>query len=297
MYEIAQKMRNKIVKKIIALPLIKYQEDLAYQTAVKNHIRYLPILPQDDLRLVENIRNKGVVITSLTELGITSKFDIITAAKDLIPQINPHQSLDKNQFVIHASSQQIMTYPEIFYWGLEQRLLNIVENYIGLPLSYNGVYFRRDIANNIEQGSRLWHIDKEDRKILKVIIYVNDINDHTGPFEYIPPDFTSEIAKALKYTSGYISDKIMKQFLAPENYKSCTGSVGTVIFAATGSIFHRGKLPINSDRFAIFYDYSSRRQKKRYYIPNSLPSQDLSILVQNLPSDKKQYIYSNRHIA
>ncbi|WP_414528638.1 2OG-Fe(II) oxygenase [Nodularia chucula] len=291
MYEIAQKMRNKIVKKIISLPLIKYQEDLAYQTAVKNHIRDLPILPQDDLQLVENIRNKGVVITSLTELGIASKSDIITAAKDLIPQINPHQSLDKNQFVIHASSQQIIAYPEIFYWGLEQRLLNIVENYIGLPLSYNGVYFRRDIANNIEQGSRLWHIDKEDRKILKVIIYVNDINDHTGPFEYIPPDVTSEIAKTLKYTSGYISDQKMEQFLSPENYKSCTGSAGTVIFAATGSIFHRGKSPVTSDRFAIFYDYSSRRQKKRYYIPNSLPSQDLSILVQNLPSDKKQYIY------
>ncbi|HYW20818.1 MAG TPA: 2OG-Fe(II) oxygenase [Nodularia sp. (in: cyanobacteria)] len=293
MYTFGQKMRNKILKKIDAIPLIRYQDDLAYQAAVKNHIVNLPILAKADLDLVEKIKSEGVVITSLAELAIPSTPDILAAAKNLIPKIPANIFEQKNVYVVHASSQQIMEYPEIFFWGLEQRLLNIVENYLGLPVAYNGVYFRRDIANQIEQGSRLWHIDREDRKILKIIIYLNDINENTGPLQYIPKDLTLEIVKDLKYKSGYIEEKTMREFVSPTNYKSCTGSFGTVIFAATGSIFHRGKLPISSDRFAIFFDYSSRRQKKRYYMANSLPSQDLFMLSQNIPEHKKQCIILN----
>ena len=290
MYKLMQKIRNKMVKKIATIPFIRYQEDLAYQKAVKNHIINLPLLNKADSDILENITEKGVVITSLADLGISSTSNILAAVKKLLPQIPPNIAIQQNEFVVHASSQQLMEYPEIFFWGLEQRLLNIVENYLGLPVAYNGVYFRRDIANKIEQGSRLWHIDREDRKILKIIIYLNDTNEQTGPFQYIPPDLTSEIAKALKYTSGYIQESTMRKFISPENYKSCTGSAGTVIFAATGSIFHRGKVPINSDRFAIFYDYSSRRQKKKYYMANSLPQQDLLMLSKNLPKYKKECI-------
>ncbi len=291
MYSLLKKTRNKILRKIDTIPFIQYQEDLAYQAAVKNHIRHLPILDKADLELVEQIKEEGVVITSLEKLGIPSTPDILAAAEKLIPKIPANISAQKHEFVIHATSQQIMEYPELFFWGLEQRLLNIVENYLGLPVAYNGVYFRKDIANKIEQGSRIWHIDREDRKILKIIIYLNDTNEYTGPFQYISPNLTLEIVKALKYTSGYIQEPRMREFVSPENYKSCTGSVGTVIFAATGSIFHRGKLPINSDRLAIFFDYSSRRQKKRYYMANSLPQQDLLVLSQNLAESQKQCIH------
>ena len=291
MYRFLQKTRNKILQKFDAIPLVRYREDLAYEAAVKNHMVNLPILPKTDLDIVEKLKYEGVAITSLAELAIPLTDDILTAGKHLIPKIPGNLSGQKNEFVIHASSQQIMEHPVIFFWGLEQRLLNIVENYLGLPVAYNGVYFRRDIANKIEQGSRLWHIDREDQKILKIIIYLNDTNEYTGPFQYIPQHLSLEIVKDLKYTSGYIQEQRMREFVSPENYKSCLGSVGTVVFAGTGSIFHRGKLPISSDRFAIFFDYSSRRQKKRFYRVNSLRHHDLFILSKNLPKHKKQCIY------
>lgn len=290
MHRLLGKIRNKILHKITAIPFIRYQEDVGYAAAVKNHIINLPTLPQGDQDIVNKLNHEGVVITSLAELEIISIPDILTAAKNLISKVPTNISAYKNEFVIHASSQDIMEYPEIFFWGLEERLLNIAENYIGLPVAYNGVYLRRDLANNIEQGSRLWHIDIEDRKILKIIIYLNDVNEYTGPFQYLNQDFTSEIIKLLKYTSGYIPDIRLKEFVSEKNYNSCTGSLGTVIFAGTGSIFHRGKLPLLSDRLALFFDYSSRRQKNRYYIGNSLPDEDLLILCQNLPEHKKQCI-------
>ncbi|MBD2302516.1 2OG-Fe(II) oxygenase [Nostoc sp. FACHB-190] len=291
MHLLLPKIQKRIFKKIYQFPFIKHQNDVAYQEAVNQHQPNLPTISKDDLELVDKIHHEGVVITSLDALGITPNNQILQTAKHLSSQIEPDINSIHNQYVIHASLQQIMQHSEIFLWGLEQRLLNITEHYLGLPVAYHGTYFRRDIANKLEQGSRRWHLDPEDRKVLKIIIYVNDVSESQGPFQYIPLSFTEKIVQSLKYTYGYISNQTMQQIIPPDNYKSCIGSAGTVIFAGTGSIFHRGKPPETSDRFTIFFDYTSRRKRELFYINNTLPRQDLLQLSQNLNMRQKQCLF------
>lgn len=287
-----QKIGNKILKTIDTIPLINNQRELAYQAEVEKYIPNLPNLTKNDLDLVERIKQEGVVITSLADLEIASTPQFIQAAQDLIPKIPKSIGVHNHQFIIHASSQQIMEYPDIFLWGLEERLLNIAENFIGLPVAYHGVYFRRDIANQLEKGSRLWHIDKEARRIIKIIVYLHDIDEGHGPFQYISQSLTSEIAKARKYKSGYILDKTMREFTAISNYKSCLGVAGTVIFAATNSVFHRGKIPVIADRLSIFFDYTPSQKKYSFYGVSSLPYENLLLLAPNLTEFQKQCIFS-----
>ncbi|MFO5469606.1 MAG: 2OG-Fe(II) oxygenase, partial [Dolichospermum sp.] len=262
-----------------------------YQQAIEKNLQNLPLLSAQDIDLIEIIKREGVFITTLDKLGITSTIDMWKSAQYLMQKISEDTFNHSDQIVVHASSEQIMKYPQIFLWGLEQRLLNIVENYICLPVAYQGVYFRRDIANQLEAGSRLWHIDQEDRKILKIIIYLNDVSEDYGPFQYIPKSLTSKISDSLKYTSGYIQDKIMQGVISSEVYKSCTGIAGTVIIAETSNIFHRGKPPINSDRFAIFFDYTSRRYKQTLYGTSTLGYKDLLLLSKNLSETQKKCIF------
>ncbi|GBE90357.1 phytanoyl-CoA dioxygenase [Nostoc cycadae] len=290
------KIQKRIFKKIYQIPFVKQQNDIAYQMAINKHKTNLPIISKDDLELVEKINHEGVAITSLDNLGITSNPQLLQTAQALTSQIQLEINSDDNQYVIHASSQQIMAYPTIFLWGLEQRLLNIIEHYIGLPVAYHGTYFRRDLANQLEKGSRLWHLDPEDRKVLKIIVYVNDVSENHGPFQYIPLSLTSNIVQYLKYNYGYIPNETMQKVISPDNYKSCIGSSGTVIFAGTGSIFHRGKAPENSDRFTIFFDYTSRRKKELFYINNSLPYQALLQLSKNLSVQQKQSLFWQEYL-
>jgi len=58
-------------------------------------------------------------------------------------------------------------------------------------------------------GARQWHLDVEDR-MLKIIIYLNDVNLHGGPFEYIPKYSSSLLSQSLNYSSGLLSDEVMK---------------------------------------------------------------------------------------
>ncbi len=285
-----QKVYNKILKKINEIPLIQHQGEFTYQKNVEAYALNIPPLSTTDLNLVEKLKHEGVVITSLENLGIPSHPDLYKAAKNLMQELSAIIS-DHHQIVIHASSQQIMKYPEIFLWGLEQRLLNISENYFGVPVAYHGAYVRRDIGNQIERESRLWHIDKEARRILKIIVYLNDVNENNSPFQYLPQSLTAKVADALKYKSGYILDQSMQKVISPTQYKSCIGAAGTVVFAATSSIFHRGKIPINNDRFTIFFDYSCRLKNHSFYGESSLPHSDLILLSKNLSEAQKQCIF------
>ncbi|NJM73569.1 MAG: 2OG-Fe(II) oxygenase [Scytonema sp. RU_4_4] len=291
MKTIATQVRNQFLKNLYEFSLIKTPAECAYQAALAKHMSHLPVLSSTDWTIVETLNTEGVVITSLEELSIPSTPEMLQAAKNLMPKIPRVLSSDENGFAIHATSQQIMESPEIFLWGLEQRLLNIAENYFGLPVAYHGAYFRRDVANKVERKSRLWHMDTEDRRLFKVIIYLNDINDDGGPFQYIPQDITSKVAHSLGYKSGYIRDEYMQRFVSPSNYKSCIGPSGTVVFAGTGSVFHRGKRPVAYDRFAIFFDYTSREPKFPFYCKSSLPMEDLHSLSPMFSEQQKRCVF------
>ncbi len=289
-----KKVQNKFLRNIYNLPFLHHQAEMEYQKLVKMHIANLPLISVADKSIVETLNSEGVVITSLADLGISSASKMFQAAETLMHKIPRMVTDNSNEFVVHATSQQIMAHPEIFLWGVEQRLINIVENYLGLPVAYHGAYFRRDIANQVEQQSRLWHLDKEDKKVLKIIVYLHDMDEDSGPFQYLPISETESVAHLLKYHHGYIQDTTMQQVISPANYKSCLGPAGTVVFAATASVFHRGKLPVKSDRFAIFFDYTSQKHKLSFYSTSSLPLEDVALLAKNLPQKQRECLLENK---
>jgi hypothetical protein len=291
MKTLATQVRNKLLKNIYEISLIKTPAECAYQAALAKHMSHLPILSSTDRAIVETLNTEGVFITSLEELSIPSTPETLSAAKNLMPKIPRVVYGDENEFVIHATSEQIMEYPEIFLWGLEERLLNIAENYFGLPVAYHGAYFRRDLVKKVERKSRLWHMDTEDRKLFKVIIYLNDINDDGGPFQYIPKQITDSVVHSLGYKSGYIKDKSIQRFVSASKYKSCIGGSGTVVMAGTASVFHRGKLPVADDRLTIFFDYTSRQPRFPFYCKSSLPIEDLHSLSPMLSEQQKQSVF------
>lgn len=287
---ILQKTKSKILKKIDTIPYRQYQAELAYQAALEKHLPHLPNISDHDLAIVKKVEEDGVFITSLTDLGMPSSPEFFQSAQNLIPKIPTSLASEHNQFVVHATSEQLMEYPIIFKWGLEQRLINIAENFFGLPVAYHGVYVRRDIANQLEIGSRLWHIDKEARKIFKIIVYLHDVDENNGAFQYLSPAVTSEVAKSLRYKSGYIRNQTMEEVISASNYKSCTGVAGTVVFAATHNIFHRGKIPVTSDRYSVFFDYTPRLKEHSFYYNSCLPYEDLSLLSASLSESQKECV-------
>lgn len=232
---------------------------LRYRLNRVSNRSFLPQLSQADQQIVDGLEHEGVHVTTLEALGLGSTQRLLSAANTLLPLVKKAAMTGDKSYGEHAPAEQIMKYPEIISWGLEERLLNIVENYLGVPVAYRGLTFRKDKANGENFGTRFWHQDHEDHRIVKIIVYLNDVDQDGGPFEYIPKRHQPSLSRLQFTHDGRVLDEIMEQAVPRKYWKACTGPAGTAVFADPCTLFHRGRMPTNSDRYTMFFCYNSQR--------------------------------------
>lgn len=97
-----------------------------------------------------------------------------------------------------------------------------------------------------EKNAQLWHRDRDDLKILKIFVYLNDVKEESGPFYYAPgthiegkyanmkPEYFLENNKVERSTDDQM-DKIVPR----EKWISGEGPKGTIVFADTHG-YHKG---------------------------------------------------------
>jgi hypothetical protein len=176
-----------------------------------------------------------------------------------------------DQPVMHLSAARLCAAPELFGWGATARLFDLVEGYLGVPVAYHGVHLRRDRAVTTASKSQHWHLDMEDRHVVKIIVYLTEVSDGDGAFEYIPRRESTELARALGSMFKLRGDKRMATLVPQECWRTVLGPAGTVVIADTAQLFHRGRHPAEQDRLALFYDYTSRRPLHPFYCKATLP--------------------------
>ncbi|RCJ18517.1 phytanoyl-CoA dioxygenase [Nostoc sp. ATCC 43529] len=236
--------------------------DLEYYLALWKHSKKLPELGVGDRQILNALKKDGVYVTTLADLGLDSNSELLKAAYEQLSLMeNPNNDhLDEKLPQIYT----VTGLPEFSNWGNEKRLLNIIENYIGLPVAFHGVHLRKDFPSKHQFGTLLWHSDAEDRRIIKIFIYLNDVEQKTGPFEYIPrslaPVFSWKYIQLYYklFKSGYmgIDDEDVKPVIPKSAWKSCPGPAGTVIIVDTKNALHHGTVR-TEERSALFLCYTA----------------------------------------
>lgn len=273
------------------IPGIETLDMRRYKSRVRAYDSNLPLLDSLDSKIVASLEQQGVVITSLDELGISRTAGMLSAAQALMPHLLNSAVVHEHHYYIHATADQLLANPDIFLWGLDERLLKIVENYIRLPISYQGSFFSRNLKSRKEIGSRLWHIDLEDYRSFKVIVYLHDVFEGRGPFQYIPRPLTAEILYTLKQKYRYSKIKrfpadIMRQIIPASEWKICSGAAGTVVIVDTSNVYHRGMLPYEADRVAIFYEYLSARPRRPHHCKRLFSPSQFSQIINGLTPEQ-----------
>jgi hypothetical protein len=270
-------IQGKIQKKIsqISSQISEIPSELAYRAERVKHTKNLPPLSPSDRLIVETCNKEGVFVTSVEELGLTSTAQLLKATRSqldcmervLFTNGGDKKSSGNQTDAVHPQIFTVTDLPEFFSWGSEQRLLNIVENYIGLPSTFQGVHLRRDFANKNPVTTEFWHQDLEDRRMLKIIIYLSDVSEENGPFEYIPKSVVSPL---LSWRINYAiyrahalgaSNREIEKIVPRSAWKSCPGRAGTVIFMDPVAIFHHGKSR-KTERSALFFVYTAKQPRR-----------------------------------
>jgi len=255
-----KRIPRKLKREIYKIPPVQLIQDQVYQKALNSYAQFVPKLDQQGRSVVEKLRKEGTCIISLEDLCLPSTEEMMETAILLANNLRNQTINLENSCEVGSSAEDLREFPEILLWALKPKLLDIVENYIGLPTMYQYFAMRRSIADGTFSGVRRWHVDWEDRRIIKIIIYLNDVAAGGGPYEYIPRDITTEAKIKLKYNNlGYISDQKMLSAVPQSDWKSCFAPKGSVVFSDTGSVFHRAQPPTKEERFSITFCYTSRK--------------------------------------
>jgi hypothetical protein len=146
--------------------------------------------------------------------------------------------------------------------GIHPRLLDVANAYLEMwsKLEYVDVWYTPPAGGDEERrSSQRWHRDFNDRHLLKAFLYLVEVDDETGPFEYVP-----------RSAPGGELDQLWPWRPLGDNYPpedelaeridgravTFTAPKGTIIFCNTAG-FHRGGFAKSKPRLLAAFTWDS----------------------------------------
>jgi len=214
--------------------------------------------------ILQSLEYDGVCATTLEALGLEDTelmFAEATELSSMMAERNKRAG-EEARSINGATTWDLLQRPNLFHWGLNSRVLDIVEAYLRAPCGYDGLEYHYSKADGREVSTRRWHRDREDISQVKIIIYVNDVDVDGGPFEIVHPLAQKILDQRLPWRYSIVSDTQLKSAVsavrATKPIRSFTGARGTVLFVDTARCHHHGKPPTKRDRAAVFYSFFNR---------------------------------------
>ena len=258
----ARRAANKLKREFLRIPPVRVLQDSAYLQALEAHVIDLPPLDPRDLPILEGLRRDGVHIVPVESLDLPTTKPMLKALDVLVSELRALHPNGNNAPRLPLT--RLMEFPEVYLWGLDERLLNLVENHIGLPIRYHGADLRREIADGAWTDVRQWHVDAEDHRMFKVIMYLNDVAPGGGPFNYISRRETVDAVHKLNYGSGFVADDTVASVVPRDRWLEALGKSRSAVFADTCKVFHRAQPPTKVERYSITFSWTSTTPVKTY---------------------------------
>lgn len=251
-------------------------------------------LPHEARRVLAELNRNGVAITSsVILLGSNSLYDELKPAVDHLEksmegQIAAVRAAAKNPeshkgYISSLLGDRPTLDPDDIYvrFALQKPILNIANAYFGMRtrLRYYNVW--HTLATQVPpRDSQLWHRDPEDYYILKVFVYLSDVDDGAGPVFYaagshLKGNLRKEPAYSQKRGDARrTDDPQMAEVIPPERWVKATGPKGTIIFADTRG-YHKGGLARERDRIMYLCMFTSQAAKCRDFFerPSTISAQ------------------------
>jgi hypothetical protein len=165
------------------------------------------------------------------------------------------------------------------------RLLDIANVYLEMwsKLEYVDVWYSVPQPAEAERiSSQRWHRDYNDKHLLKVFLYLVDVDDAMGPFQYVPGSQPGgPYADAWPWEplgQNYPTEHELEALVPSSAIRAVTAPKGTLIFCNTAG-FHRGGFSTTDPRVLATATYSSPASLasltvRSYELAGSLEAQD-----------------------
>jgi hypothetical protein len=146
---------------------------------------------------------------------------------------------------------------------VSRRMLDLANAYLRLwaKLSYVDLWYTAPQPADEERvASQNWHFDFDDKHLLKAFLYLVDVDESAGPFEYVPGSQPGGRYHGVRPWTpmgyGRVSDEDVARAVPREDIATFTAPRGTLIFCNTSGL-HRGGFATGTARVLATATYCS----------------------------------------
>ena len=247
---------------------------LGNRSARKQFASHAPELDETQRGIVDSLDREGYVTLPFTELfdeetwkGIEAQGAAFVAETErTIAEGGSGKVRAGKEFVVRAHSFEGATLAAEDPWFAacaSHRLLDVANAYLRLwaKLSYVDLWYTaQQPAGDERVASQNWHVDFDDRHLLKAFVYLSDVGTGHGPFEYVPGSQPGgrhhDVRPWVPMGYGRVDDADVAQSVPAEEIASFTGPKGTLILCNTSGL-HRGGFATAGPRVLATATYCS----------------------------------------
>lgn len=194
---------------------------------------------------------------------IKNKFDYLIDLKHNVKANNGFSYSNQNDLRNKSSdiilTQPLLDIPQISKLITDNFFLEIACDFFKTEPFIAGLNVRKTFVNNLDSdGVQLYHCDRNHHKLLKIFIYLNEVDSEGGPTVYVERSHKMKPFfwyKKYRYQDSEIN-KIYKGF----NIIELVSRIGSFQVADTTG-FHKGKKPTKNDRYMITILYNILKEK------------------------------------
>ena len=267
------------------------------------HQRLCRPLPPPHQGLLENLRRDGIAIISMNEfMGDSPLYSELERAvweyeDKMAEEIRRLRAKEvapgrtKDYVVSLLGTFPTLNPSDIFVrFALQPSLVAIANSYFNMltKLRYYNVW-HNFAAHDPPKASQLWHRDPEDRAVLKMFVYLTDVDKNSGPLSYVPGTHLygsiKKLAPSTFHKEGRVyvrrsNDDQMSRLVPESRWFTATVPKRTVVLADTTG-YHKGGWVRQGERILYTCMFASRASTSPEIFRRSIP----------LPS------YSDRSVA
>jgi len=241
-------------RSLVQSPVVKPWSDAHYEARLARHAGSVPDLSTEQQQVLAEMRSRAAV----RHIDMPAE---VRASADRFADILSRKQ--NNEPCIKATPAELSTDPTLFTWGLAPHLLDLAEAHVGLPVRYLGMEVKREQVvdpeiSRLHDAVRCWHLDHEDRRIVKVIVYLSDVYSGAAPFGYVEQSNTERVRGLIRHHQDIVSDDRMQTVVPRDDWHQVTGPRMTAVYVDTGQVFHRVFPATSAERYSVTFAYSSK---------------------------------------
>lgn len=204
--------------------------------------------------IVKTLRTHGIAFSSLEELF---------PEENLLSTLQSYAATHSNSLQQTSKKEFILNYWEFIptldlknpfvQFAIRPEITSIAYSYMEMWTRLNYYHLAKTLPVGTTEAtfSQNWHRDSEEKRMLKVFIYLTDVDEDSGPFIYVQKSTYmnkyGDVAPQRPPEGSYPPDSLIEENVSADDVITATGKAGTVIFCDTSGL-HRGGYAKSKER-------------------------------------------------